>query len=396
MLFMKKLTSYFLIIIILFNFIFCNNVYAVDPSIDINDLGTSGIGIDPTGDKDMRETSSAEQQELLNEGNATDGDIKNNVKNSGGGKKDIDTVAALVATVINCVPLAIQTLMSLFSYDSTIASNGTLNMVTVEDIVFGEIEVLNIDFLNFKSDSEMLNKFRKSVSKWYFSLRLIAIALDLLVLIYVGIRMALSVTSSDKAKYKEMLIGWAASIFLIFILHYIIAFILYVGTVFSDAILDMKNNMTLVSFERKIMIKTYTLLNDGSGWEYVAYSVFFWLLVGIQFKFFSAYTKRLLTIGFLILISPIVCSVYAIDMAGDGKAQTFSNWLKEFGVNVFIQPVEALFYLIFMGIAAEISADSMILTMIFLLVFTRAEKTMLQIFHVNGMSLNLAHNEKRS
>ena len=375
MLFMKKLTSYFLIIIILFNFIFCNNVYAVDPSIDINDLGTSGIGIDPTGDKDMRETSSAEQQELLNEGNATDGDIKNNVKNSGGGKKDIDTVAALVATVINCVPLAIQTLMSLFSYDSTIASNGTLNMVTVEDIVFGEIEVLNIDFLNFESGSDMLN---------------------LLVLIYVGIRMALSVTSSDKAKYKEMLIGWAASIFLIFILHYIIAFILYVGTVFSDAILDMKNNMTLVSFERKIMIKTYTLLNDGSGWEYVAYSVFFWLLVGIQFKFFSAYTKRLLTIGFLILISPIVCSVYAIDMAGDGKAQTFSNWLKEFGVNVFIQPVEALFYLIFMGIAAEISADSMVLTMIFLLVFTRAEKTMLQIFHVNGMSLNLAHNEKRS
>ena len=83
-----------------------------------------------------------------------------------------------------------------------------------------------------------------------------------------------------------------------------------------------------------------------------------------------------------------------IDKVGDGKAQTFSNWIKELGVNVFIQPIEALFYLIFMSIAAEIASESMVLTMIFLLVFTRAEKTILHIFQVRGMSLHLAHDEK--
>ena len=177
-------------------------------------------------------------------------------------------------------------------------------------------------------------------------------------------------------------------------LHYIIAFILQLGSIFTDAILDMKGNIISISFEKKIMIKTYTLLNEGSGWDYVAYSIFFWIIVFIQFKFFSAYTKRLLTTGFLILISPLVCVVYAIDKVGDGKAQTFSNWIKELGVNVFIQPIEALFYLIFMSIAAEIASESMVLTMIFLLVFTRAEKTILHIFQVRGMSLHLAHDEK--
>lgn len=391
---MKKLTCYFLIMIILFNFIFCNNAYADDTSSDINDLGTSGIGMDPNDNKDLRETTGSEQQELLNEGRATDGNIQNNVSRDSVIKMLQKAVAATIAMVINCVPLAIQSLMCLFAYDSITNSSGGLSMVTVEDIVFGEIEVLNVDFFNFKSSSKMMNKFRKSVAQWYYSLRLVAVALDMLVLIYVGIRMVLSVTSSDKAKYKEMLISWVGSVFLIFILHYIIAFMLQLGSIFTNAIVDMKSNMTLVSFEKKIMTKTYTLLNDGSGWEYVAYSVFFWVIVFIQLKFFSAYAKRLITTGFLILISPLVCAMYAIDKVGDGKAQSFSNWLKELGVNVFIQPLEALFYVIFMSIAAEIASESMLLTLIFLLVFTKAEKTMLQLFRVRGMSLHLADDEK--
>lgn len=381
---MKKLTSYFLIIIVLFNFIFCNNAYAADP--DMSDWGTTGI--------DINTANGPQQQELLNEGRTTDGDIQNNVTRDSWGKTARNAVAALVALVINCIPLAIQTIMCLFAYDSVTNNSGGLSMVTIEDIVFGEIEVLSIDFFDFNSGSELMNIFRKSVAKWYYSLRLVAVALDLLVLIYVGIRMALSVTSSDKAKYKEMLICWVGSVFLIFALHYIIAFIFQLGSAFSVAISDIKSNMTLISFEKKIMIKTYTLLKDGSGWEYLAYSIFFWIIVFIQFKFFSTYTKRLITVGFLILISPLVCVVYAIDKVGDGKAQSFSNWLKELSINVFIQPLEALFYLIFMSIAAEIASESMMLTMIFLLVFTRAEKTMLQIFHVRGMSLNLAHDQK--
>ena len=47
-------------------------------------------------------------------------------------------------------------------------------------------------------------------------------------------------------------------------------------------------------------------------------------------------------VGFLIMIAPLITVTYAIDKAGDGKAQAFSIWIKEFAVNVLIQPLHAL------------------------------------------------------
>lgn len=41
---------------------------------------------------------------------------------------------------------------------------------------------------------------------------------------YVGIRITLSSISSDKAKYKQMLMDWAVALCLVFLMHYIMAF----------------------------------------------------------------------------------------------------------------------------------------------------------------------------
>lgn len=377
---MKKITIYLIIIIILYNFIFCNNAYATN---EINDLGTAGVN--------SNSTSSAQQQEALKEGTATDGDNKRTVSRD---PLSIKAGMASIAMVINCVPLSIQALLTMFAYDGQPANSDEFRMLTIEDIVFGDIEVLNIDFFDDNCSSQMIKSFRKSVSKWYVSLRSVAVAMDMIVLIYVGIRMALSVTSSDKAKFKEMLVAWVGSVLLLYTLQYFIAIIFEFGEIFTKAIESMRSSIMTTSFEKKIMSTVYTLLNDKTGWEYFSYSVFFWILVFIQFKFFMTYAKRLITVGFLIVISPIVCMVYAIDKVGDGRAQSFGNWIKELSVNVFIQPMEALIYLIFMNIANEIASESFILTMLFLIMFTRIEKTMLQIFNVRGMTLHIPDDEK--
>lgn len=41
---------------------------------------------------------------------------------------------------------------------------------------------------------------------------------------YVGIRITLSSISSDKAKYKQMLMDWTVALCLVFLMHYIMAF----------------------------------------------------------------------------------------------------------------------------------------------------------------------------
>ena len=63
-----------------------------------------------------------------------------------------------------------------------------------------------------------------TISKWYKTFRNIAIVALLSILVYVGIRITLSSISSDKAKYKQMLMDWAVALCLVFLMHYIMAF----------------------------------------------------------------------------------------------------------------------------------------------------------------------------
>ena len=63
-----------------------------------------------------------------------------------------------------------------------------------------------------------------TISKWYKTFRNIAIVALLSILVYVGIRITLSSISSDKAKYKQMLMDWTVALCLVFLMHYIMAF----------------------------------------------------------------------------------------------------------------------------------------------------------------------------
>ena len=46
----------------------------------------------------------------------------------------------------------------------------------------------------------------------------------------------------------------------------------------------------------------------------------------------------MVTIGFLIVIAPLVTITYSIDKISDGKAQGMNTWFREFAYNVLIQP----------------------------------------------------------
>ena len=116
-------------------------------------------------------------------------------------------------------------------YNGFESGSGT-NLVTPEDIIFsgtsGHSEFLSVDFLDGNS-SGLAGTFRTSVAQWYYTLRLIAAGGLLIILIYVGIKMALSTIAKDQARYKEMFMDWVSSVALLFMLHWIIAFVITVN-----------------------------------------------------------------------------------------------------------------------------------------------------------------------
>ena len=101
------------------------------------------------------------------------------------------------------------------------------------ELIFGnEIQMLDIDFIGGTNNKEYLLKskdgsaisiLRTIIASWYVTLRTIAIVGLLSVLIYVGIRIIISSTSQDKAKYKQRLMDWVVAFVLLFFMHYIMA-----------------------------------------------------------------------------------------------------------------------------------------------------------------------------
>lgn len=66
-------------------------------------------------------------------------------------------------------------------------------------------------------------ELRSTISKWYQILRDIALVALLSILVYIGIRIVISSTSNDKAKYKQFLIDWVVAICLLFMMQYIMS-----------------------------------------------------------------------------------------------------------------------------------------------------------------------------
>lgn len=104
------------------------------------------------------------------------------------------------------------------------------------ELIFGDkVELLGIDFIGgdngaegddkyiLKTDGSAIESLRVIIASWYVTLRTIAIVGLLSVLIYIGIRIIISSTSQDRAKYKQRLVDWIVAFCLLFFMHYIMA-----------------------------------------------------------------------------------------------------------------------------------------------------------------------------
>ncbi len=275
--------------------------------------------------------------------------------------KIFSTVVGLLTWPIRIVALAfglaVDKLMAGVAYienDTGVLDDSMLSAtLTPFDILSGNIKLLDINFFEIGSNKDsILYKFRTSIAIWYYALRNIASAILLVILIYVGIRMALSTVSAEqKATYKKMIVDWVISIAIIFLLHYIILFTIYVNQALVDAIFGM--DQTDISSSIDALAKTAA---TNMNIEAIAATVVYCMLIFQTFGLFISYFNRMLKLAFLIIISPLITLTYSIDKMGDGKAQALNTWLKEFVFTVLIQPFHAILYMTFINVAFELLA----------------------------------------
>ena len=123
-----------------------------------------------------------------------------------------------------------------------------------KEIFSNEVLLLDVDFFNpMAGDGSITNAenegvelestakmLQSTIAGWYNVLRDIAVVVLLSVLIYIGIRILISSTSSDKAKYKQMIVDWVVAMCLLFVMQYIMSF----SNILVDRVTDIVKSIT--------------------------------------------------------------------------------------------------------------------------------------------------------
>ncbi len=273
---------------------------------------------------------------------------------------------------------------------------------TVEDIIFNRVPILDINFFSDTAGGEKVNEgsavdiIRKSVATWYVAFRNLVIVALAIIIIYVGIRMAISTIPQAKAKYKTMLIAWVQAIVIVLVVHMVMILIINTNNglvkILSDA-LDARMNEINWTAEGEI---------EGSIYETIrtrAYDVFlktsipaffmYLVLIVIKIRFLWVYLKRFITIMVLVIIAPFIGAKYAIDATTGKKGTSFSSWLFDFIFNVLIQTVHGVIYIVLISTVVNLAFSSItgyIIALIVLNFIVSADEIFRNIFEFDKRS----------
>ena len=286
------------------------------------------------------------------------------------------------------------------------------NMLYAPESIFSNrIAALDVNFIapgtyTSVQDEDRANNAAKSaaetlkevISSWYKSFRNIAIVGLLSVLVYLGIRILISSTSVDKAKYKESLNNWLVALCLVFVMHFIMSGILMIVNNVTELFSAGANDGIYIKVPaddavnanagdgRNILFKTnligYVRFESQASADFYAmgYGLVYVILVIYTVVFTFVYLKRFLYMAFFTMIAPLVALTYPIDKVGDGKAQAFNMWFKEYTMNAVIQPVHLILYTALVTSAIELAKDNVIYAVVAIAFLIPAEKFIKKMF----------------
>ena len=216
---MKSKLISIIIAVLLFTSLAPNFIYATDIDYDINFQDYNEVT--ESYGEDSFETLSEDGKAKLTSKNGS------KVKNAEGNLSLGSSLVGAVVGVLYTPLIVVSALMSMISREEVFDfKNRQVNWYTIEDTVYNRIDLFDANyFIKDSNDATFNGKIKNAVAVFYYLTKIIAVVIGLLMLIYIGIKMAISTIASDIAKYKDMLKDWVVSMILIFIMPYIIGII---------------------------------------------------------------------------------------------------------------------------------------------------------------------------
>ena len=275
---------------------------------------------------------------------------------------------------------------------------------------------INEGEMGYTKTANLGHQLKPAVAKWYYATRNFALIAMMVILLYIGIRIMFCGISSQKAKYKNMLVDWIVAICLIFIMHYIMVFAMNVadslinifGSVnqsqeycliyeydkkivdaLEDAGVDVLANTVVQNGQKYIVwdarnivgfARVQAALNNSGTFVYIGWVMCYCVLVCYTVFFVFTYLRRAIYLTFLTVIAPLVAMTYPIDKIHDGKAQAFDMWLKEYIFNLMIQPVHLLLYTVLISSAFDLAVTNVLYMLVAIGFMMQAEKLLRKMF----------------
>ena len=304
------------------------------------------------------------------------------------------TAAGAFAAAAGLIPDAISRLLSAVALGNraNMEDNEQISeFFTIGDLLTNKYPLFNINvFEDTPSgpNSELSNTIKDNVSVWYVTIRNIAAVACAITLLYVGIRVAIASTAEDSAKYKKMLMSWLVGAILLFFMHYLVIAIIKVSELFTNFIINsIGDNANITEMEVEMLTKIPDDTAKAEGWGKLIYLVMNFVLVFYELKFFIMYLFRVLNIFILIIVSPLMCVTYPIDSIGDGRAQGFNNWFRRILMEILIQPIHLVIYVVFIYSAGEIAKEAPFIGIIFIIALDYSERIVKSAFKIKGKGL---------
>lgn len=366
---MKKVSS-ILVILLIFNFIFSSFTFAVTDNSEI--------------------TYSEESfNQLVDNGTVSiDGETEEVSETQSSTASMVGTQTSTVSSffVVATTLLRIFANEGGFYYTDSNYSAENIGWFSINSLVFGEYLLFNANVyqtnesLNPNIESTAISRGIdgiKNLSATLFQiLRYFAIILIVVLLIFTGLRLAVSDLAEDRARYKEVLKSWAVGLLFIALLPQIIVIINTICGYFMDILWNARVNLENAgysSFESELFMQCINGTAETGGLTSAAYFIEFLAFVIMDYKFFFKYIFRSFRIFALVIIAPIM-GVLHIFFKISGKEGCIGNWFSKYITNYLMQPLHALLYLIFMFTASNIALNAPLLAVLFLWALSRAEK----------------------
>ena len=279
----------------------------------------------------------------------------------------------------------------------------TMKIYTIEDLFFNRIPLLDANFFSETAGGKEIKEgstidiIRKVVKLWYISFRNVAIVVIAIVIIFAGVRMAISTVAQDKANYKNMLVSWTKAMVIVLLMHIFMYAIQY----FNARMLEILQDSLANKYGAEVDPDTgQPIGNTGQVYNTIVKRAFdvrykvgipgaiMYLVLTIYFvRFCFIYVRRYAGLMILTILAPLIAIKHAVLSLKGKSSNEFGKWLGDYTTTTFLQSIHALVFLTLVTTAIDlalVNIGGFVVALLMLHAVTHITVLATQIFNFNS------------